>query len=790
MYCMADFIHLHNHSDYSLLEAAQKVTTMVARCKELGMDSIALTEHGNMFSAVHFHDTAKANGIKPIIGCEIYVASGDRKDKTPSKEGEGSTYHHLVLLAKNFEGYKNLMKLTSLGFQEGFYYKPRVDKELLRKYNGGLIALSACLKGEVAEKAWKHGYDDAVAAAKDLESIYPGNFYLEMHNHGIPEEKIVRDIFPKISEETGIPLLVSNDVHYNKREHAESHDILFCLGNRKKYDDPNRQRYHGDSFYLKSPDEMHELFADYPEAIANTRKIADLCDVDISKGNYHLPVFPIPKDFNSDDENFYLKTLSQKGLQRILGDDIRDEYQERLDFELDVIKNMGFSGYFLIVQDFVQYAKNKGIPVGPGRGSAAGSLVAYALGITNIDPLEYNLLFERFLNPERISVPDINIDFCYERRIEVIDYIKKFYGHDSVCQIITFRQMQAKAVLRDVSRVLGLSYEECEKIEKMIPTNDPKMTLSKAEDRVPKLRELLKNDERYKNVWKHAKVLEGMNRHSGIHTAGVVITPGPLTNYIPVYQNTKGEVTTQYDMNILDRLGILKFDFLGLRTLTVIQHTIDMLKARDIDIDINSINLKDKSTYKLFIDGATHGIFQFETAGIQEYLKQLKPDKIGDLAAMIALYRPSSMDNIPSFIARKHGDEKIKYLHASLEPILEETYGIIVYQEQIMQIAHKIGGFSLGKADNLRRYMGAKKIKEIEEMQPKFVKGACKNGVSEKIAIEIYDLIFKFAAYSFNKSHSVGYAHVAYQTAWLKAHYPEDFRSALNNESKNYEFNI
>ena len=775
---MPDFVHLHNHSDYSLLDAAQKVTTMVTHCKELGMDSIALTEHGNMFSAVLFHDTAKANGIKPIIGCEVYVAYGDRSDRTPRKKGEGAAYHHLVLLVKNFEGYKNLMKLTSLGFQEGFYYKPRVDKESLRKYSEGLIALSACLKGEVAEKAWKHGYEDAVAAAKDLESIYPGNFYLEMHNHGIPEEKIVRDMFPKISEETGIPMVVTNDAHYNKQEHAESHDILFCLGNGKDYDDPNRQRYHGDSFYIKSPDEMHELFADYPEAIANTRKIADLCDVDIPKGDYHLPVFPIPKDFDSDDEDLYLKTLAQKGLQKIFGNNISSEYQERLDFELGVIKNMGFPGYFLIVQDFVQYAKNKGIPVGPGRGSAAGSLVAYALGITNIDPLIYNLLFERFLNPERISMPDIDIDFCYERRIEVIDYIKNFYGHDSVCQIITFGQMKAKNALRDVSRVLGLSYGEGDRIAKMIPADDPKMTLAKAIDMVPELKELIKNDERYKNVWKHALVLEGMNRHSGIHAAGVVITPGPLTNYIPVYQNTKGDVTTQYDMNILDRVGILKVDFLGLRTLTVIQHALDMLKARNIEIDINTISLEDESTYKLFMDGTTHGIFQFESGGMREYLKQLKPNKIGDLVAMNALYRPGPMGNIPSFIARKHGDEKIEYLHASLEPILEDTYGIIVYQEQVMQIAHLVAGFTLGEADKLRRAMGKKKIKEMEEMQPKFVAGAGEKGVSEKIAIEIYELIYKFAAYGFNKSHSVAYAYIAYQTAWLKAHYPAEFMAA------------
>jgi len=783
---MPDFVHLHNHSDYSLLDAAQKVKTMVQYCSELGMEAIALTEHGNMFSAVLFHDTARAAGIRPIIGCEVYVAQSGRHDRTPRKKGEGFAYNHLVLLAQNYTGYRNLMKLTSLGFTEGFYFKPRVDKELLRRYSEGLIALSACLKGEVAEAAWKFGLEEARKAAEDLASIYPGRFYLEIQNHGIPEEKIVRDVFRELAEQTGLPLVATNDVHYNRREHAASHDVMFCLGTGKDLNDPNRQRYHGDSFYIKSPDEMYELFADFPEALANTKVIADSCDVRIPEGEYHLPVFPIPQEFPSRDENEYLAHLAHKGLVKKFGQDrITPEMEDRLNYELKVIRDMGFPGYFLIVQDFVRFAKSRGVAVGPGRGSAAGSLAAYALDITGIDPLEYDLLFERFLNPDRISMPDIDIDFCYERRSEVIDYIKDLYGHDSVCQIITFGQLKAKAVLRDVARVLGMSYAEGDRIAKMIP-EDPKINLSKAIGIVPELKELVEGDERYGQVWRHALVLEGMNRHSGIHAAGVVITPGELTEYIPVQQNSKGDLTTQYDMNILDRVGILKMDFLGLRTLTVIQHAVDMLKARGIEVDMEKIPLDDKKTYKLFMDGATHGIFQFESAGMREYLKQLRPNVIHDLVAMNALYRPGPMGNIPSFIARKHGEEKIEYLHPLLEPILRDTYGIIVYQEQVMQIANKIGGFTLGEADKLRRAMGKKKVKEMEAMQPKFLEGAEANGVNKKIALAIYELIYKFAEYGFNKSHSVAYAYVAYQTGWLKAHYPAEFMAAyLTSERSN-----
>ena len=782
---MSDFVHLHLHSDFSLLDAAQKVKTIVERVKELGMNAVALTEHGNLFSAIHFANAAKKLGVKPIFGCEVYVAKDGRFDNTPPPKGEGQRYNHLVLLAMNNTGWHNLIKLTSLGYLEGFYYKPRIDMELLQKYNEGLIALSACIKGAVPEAAIKSGYEAARAAALDLSRVFPGRFYLELQNHGIPEEKIARDMLIELSHDLGLPLVCANDAHYTYKENAQSHDILFCLGTNKDLDDPSRQRYYGDSFYIKSPQEMAELFADTPQALENTVIIAERCNVDLGQKQYLQPVFTIPKGLPVKTEGEYLRYLSLEGLKVRFPDGIPEEYVPRLTYELDVIEKMGFPGYFLIVQDFVQYAKKNGIPVGPGRGSAAGSLVAYALGITNVDPIPYSLLFERFLNPERVSMPDIDIDFCYERRSEVIDYIRQKYGATSVCQIITFGQMKAKAVVRDVARVLKMSYAEGDRIAKLIP-DELKMTLNKAYNDSPELKELIDNDDRYQKLWKHALVLEGMNRHAGIHAAGVVIAPGDISDYVPLYKSTKGDVTTQWDGKLLDDLGLLKMDFLGLRTLTVIDQTLKMLKKRGIEIDIDNIPLDDPEVYKLFSEGRSQAVFQFESPPMREYLKKLRPNRIDDLVAMNALYRPGPMDNIPSYIARKHGFEKVEYLHPLLEPILKNTYGIIVYQEQVMQIAALVGGLSLGEADNLRRAMGKKNISIMNQLQEKFIEGAMQNGVSKEIASAIYNLILKFAEYGFNKSHSVAYALVAYQTAYLKAHYPAEFMAAnLTSERTN-----
>ncbi len=782
---MSDFVHLHLHSDFSLLDAAQKVETIVARVKELGMNAVALTEHGNLFSAIHFANAARKAGIKAIFGCEVYVAKDGRFDNTPPPKGEGQRYNHLVLLAMNNTGWHNLIKLSSLGYLEGFYYKPRVDMELLQKYNEGLIATSACIKGAVPEAAIKSGYEAARAAALELSQVFPDRFYLELQNHGIPEEKIARDVLVELSYDLGLPLVCANDSHYTYKENAQSHDILFCLGSNKDLDDPNRQRYYGESFYIKSPQEMAELFADTPQALENTVKIAERCNVDLGQKQYLQPVFTIPGDVPAKTEAEFLRYLSLEGLKRRFPQGIPNGYESRLSYELDIIEKMGFPGYFLIVQDFVQYAKKNGIPVGPGRGSAAGSLVAYALEITNVDPIPYSLLFERFLNPERVSMPDIDIDFCYERRSEVIDYIRDKYGSASVCQIITFGQMKAKAVVRDVARVLKMSYAEGDRIAKLIP-KDLKITLSDAYNESPELKELIDGDERYQELWKHALVLEGMNRHAGIHAAGVVIAPGDITDYVPLYKSTKNDVTTQWDGKLLDDLGLLKMDFLGLRTLTVIDYTLKMLKKRGIQIDIDAIPLDDPAVYKLFSEGHSQAVFQFESPPMREHLKKLHPNRLDDLVAMNALYRPGPMDNIPSYIARKHGAEKVEYLHPLLEPILKNTYGIIVYQEQVMQIAAEIGGLSLGEADNLRRAMGKKNISIMNQLQEKFIRGAIENGVSEAIAVAIYDLILKFAKYGFNKSHSVAYALVAYQTAYLKAHYPAEFMAAnLTSERSN-----
>ncbi len=777
---MAKFVHLHNHTDFSLQDAAQSVKGMLNRVKALGMDSIAVTEHGNLFSMIPFYKQAREMGIKPIIGCEVYVAVNDHKEKkqVASASGKKWGYHHLVLLAKNKTGYNNLLKLVSISYIDGFYYKPRIDKSLLRKYGEGLIASTACLAGEVTQYAAQGDYDNAKKSALEYAEIFPDRFYLELQNHQIPEETSARETLIKLSKDTGLPLLATNDCHYSVEEHWEAHDVMFCLGTGKDRDDVNRRRYEPKQFYIKSAEEMSELFKDTPEAIENSLKIAEQCNVEIPMGELYLPQFPIPSDFTSQNPDEYLRHICLKGLKSRY-DKITVEITERLDFELYVIKKMGFAGYFLITQDFVKYAKDNKIPVGPGRGSAAGSIVAYSAGITNVDPIKYNLLFERFLNPERVTMPDIDIDFCVEGREKVIDYIKEQYGHDSVAQIITFGTMKAKSVLRDVGRVLGLSYGEVDRIAKLVP-NELKITLGKAEKMNADLAKVSKLDDVHKELMEYSKVLEGMHRHCSTHAAGVVITPGPMTDYVPLFKNAStGDITTQVEMNSLEDMGLLKMDFLGLRNLTVINKTIGLIKQNhNIEIDIDEIDINVPEVYQQFADGKTIGVFQFESSGMREYLKQLKPTCLEDLIAMNALYRPGPMANIPEFIARKHGKSKISYLHESLETILKETNGIIVYQEQVMQISQTVGRFTLAQGDMMRRAMGKKKADLMAAFKIDFVKGAEGIGIETKVATKIFDLLEKFAQYGFNKSHSTAYALVAYQTAWLKYHYPAEFMAA------------
>ncbi len=777
---MTDFIHLHNHSDFSLQDGAQSVDMLCNRCDDLNMNSIALTEHGNLFSMIPFYKSARKQGLKPILGCEMYISIGKHTEKkqVTTTSGKKWGYHHLVLLVQNTTGYKNLMKLVSIGYLEGFYYRPRVDKELLKKYNEGLICTSGCLAGEINQFALQNDYENAKKAAIEYSNIFPNRFYLEMQNHNIPEELATHSIIKKLSKELNIPIVATNDCHYALEEHWEAHDVLFCLGTDKNRDDPNRVRYEPRQFYIKSTDDMYNLFRDTPQAIENTIKIAESCDLEIPMGEYHLPTFPIPNQSDSNDGDSFLRNLCITGLKERYKK-ITPEIKKRLDFELNVIKKMGFAGYFLITQDFVKYAKNSQIPVGPGRGSAAGSIVAYATGITDVDPIKYNLLFERFLNPERISMPDIDIDFCIEGREQVINYIKERYGYDSVAQIITFGTMKAKSVLRDVGRVLGLSYSDVDKIAKMVP-NELKITLDKAEKMNPDLKNISTIDETHKDLIDFSKVLEGMHRHASTHAAGVVITPGPLTDYVPLFKSPKtGDIATQAEMGALEDLGLLKMDFLGLRNLTVINKTILMInKTQGKTIDITKINLDDSNVYEMFTKGRTTGVFQFESDGMREYLKQLKPSSIADLIAMNALYRPGPMANIPEFISRKNGQSKIHYIHENLEPVLKETYGIIVYQEQVMQISQIIGGFSLAQGDMLRRAMGKKKADVMAAFKVDFVDGAIKQNYDKKMAIEIFDLLEKFAQYGFNKSHSTAYALVAYQTAWLKTHYSAEFIAA------------
>jgi DNA polymerase-3 subunit alpha len=776
------FVHLHTHSDYSLLDGAAKVKDLVCAAKEMGMTSLALTDHGNMFGAIDFYLEAGKAGIKPIIGAEVYMAPGRRQDRT-SATGQKETSNHLVLLAKDETGYRNLIKLTSRAYLEGFYYKPRIDWELLEQYHQGLVCMTACLKGRVPQLLINRREEEAVKEASQLKGLFGEDLYFEVQIHGIEDEVPANRGMVELGRKLGIKLVATNDAHYLKAEHAEAQDALLCIQSGKNLAESNRMKFSGGGYHLRTPSEMSELFIEFPDAVKNTEEIAERCNLKLEFGKMHFPRFPIPPGEGSLEEFF--EKQSRDGFNRRFPQPT-EEALNRLEHEIGVIRQLGFAGYFLIVKDFIDFARSKDIPVGPGRGSAAGSLVSYCLNITNIDPLHYSLLFERFLNPERVSPPDIDIDFADNRRAEVIDYVKAKYGANSVTQIITFGKMLAKAVVRDVGRVMGLPYAEVDRLAKLIPPALG-MTLEKALEEAPEFRALVDSNPMYQRLITISKVLEGVNRNASTHAAGVVIAPGDLMDYVPLFKATEtGETTTQWDMKWLDAVGLLKIDFLGLRTLTVINDTLADLRGKGQTVDLETIPLNDPNTFKLFSEKGTVGIFQFESSGMKENLARLQPERIEDLIAMNALYRPGPMEMIPSYIARKHGTEKVEYLHELLRSILEETYGTIVYQEQVIKIASDVADFSLGKADILRRAMGKKKLSEMQKLKDEFIQGAKTKGVDTKIASAIYDYVENFAKYGFNKSHSAGYALVAYQTAYLKVHFPAEFMAAsLTSEMGN-----
>lgn len=769
---MPDFVHLHCHTEFSLLDGAARIKDLVQKAAANKMPAVSVTDHGTMFGVIDFYRAAKEAGIKPIIGCEVYVALRSRFQKEARHD---DSQYHLVLLAENNTGYQNLTRLVSAGFLEGFYYKPRVDRELLEKYHEGLIAMSACLAGEIPTLILQGQIEKARDAAIYYRNVFgPNNFYLELHDHGLPEQKIVNEALVRISEEEGIPLAASNDVHYLNRDDAAVHDVLLCIQTGKTIDDEERMRFETEEFYFKTAAEMTELFKGYPEAISNTVLIAERCNVEKDFSQRHLPEFDLPEGENPYD---YLMKICYQGIEERYSE-ITPAMKKRLEYELSVIRQMGFANYFLIVWDLIKYARKAGVIVGPGRGSAAGSLVAYCLGITNIEPLQHSLLFERFLNPERISMPDIDIDFCDDKRDRVIHYVTEKYGQERVAQIITFGTMAARAAVRDVGRAMAIPYAEVDRIAKLIPT-EPKMTIARALKQSKELQQLYK-EERYRELLDTSIAVEGMPRHASTHAAGVVIAREPLVKYVPLYRTADGAVVTQFPMNTIEDLGLLKMDFLGLKTLSIIGEALDNIRRRhNVDIKIEDIPLDDKSTYAMLSHGETTGTFQLESSGMRNVLRELIPNKFEDLIAVVALYRPGPMEQISIFIESKHGHRKIKYAHPVLEPILNETYGVIVYQEQIMEIAARMAGFSLGQADLLRRAIGKKKKKILDEQQELFINGCIKNGYSRDLAVEIYDLILKFASYGFNKSHAAAYALIAYQTAYLKANYPIEFMAAL-----------
>ncbi len=777
-----NFAHLHVHTEYSLLDGSNKINEYVARVKELGMNSAAITDHGVMFGCIDFYRAAKAAGIKPILGCEVYVAPGSRFDREIGQAED--RYYHLVLLAENNHGYENLMKIVSKAFVDGFYYKPRVDMDLLQEYHEGIIALSACLAGEVAKNITRGMYEEAKSAALRYEKIFgKGNFFLELQDHGIPQQQRVNQQLLRMSQETGIALVATNDVHYTYDTDAEAHDILLCVQTRKLLSDENRMRYEGGQYYVKSPEEMAELFPYIPEALENTQKIADRCEVEIEFGVTKLPKFDVPAPYTSWE---YLNKLCYDGLKERYSGDLT-ELEKRLEYELGVIKTMGYVDYFLIVWDFIRFARDHDIMVGPGRGSAAGSLVSYTLGITKLDPIKYNLLFERFLNPERVSMPDIDVDFCFERRQEVIDYVVEKYGKDRVVQIVTFGTMAARGVIRDVGRVMDLPYAQCDAIAKMIP-EELNITIDKALKMNPELKNLYTTDEMVKKLIDMSRRLEGLPRHTSMHAAGVVISQKSVDEYVPLARASDGSIVTQFTMTTLEELGLLKMDFLGLRTLTVIQKAVKLIeKNKGISLDMDHVDYNDKAVYDMLGAGKTEGVFQLESAGMTSFMKELKPESLEDVIAGISLYRPGPMDFIPQYIEGKNNPDSIHFLCPQLEPILSATYGCIVYQEQVMQIVRSLGGYTLGRSDLVRRAMSKKKAAVMEKERQNFVYGneeegvpGCVNrGISEEIANKIYEQMMDFAKYAFNKSHAAAYAVVAYQTAYLKCHFPVEFMAAL-----------
>ena len=783
---MSNFVHLHIHSEFSLLDGANRIKDLPVRAKELGMDSIAITDHGVMYGVIDFYKACKKEGVKPIIGCEVYVAPRSRMQKEP---GIDNHYYHLILLAKNNEGYKNLSKLVSLGFVEGYYYKPRIDRDILEKYHEGLICLSACLAGEVNQALLNGQTEKAEKIALWHKSVFGEDYYIEIQNNGIKEQVLANQKLIQLARKLDIPIVATNDAHYLKREDAYNHEVLLCIQTGKRMSDEDRMRFDTEELYVKSPEEMSEYFKAFPDAIENTVKIAEKCNVEFEFGHTILPNYDVPPEYPTHYD--YLKKLCDDGLIKRYGTELSEEVKKRAEYELSIIKKMGYVDYYLIVWDFIHYAKTHGIPVGPGRGSGAGSILAYAIEITDIDPIKYGLLFERFLNPERISMPDFDVDFSDERRQEVIDYVSEKYGHDHVSQIITFGTMAAKMVIRDVSRVLDYPYAEADSLAKMIP-NEIHITIKKALEQNRELKERYDNDEQVRKILDIAMALEGMPRQASTHACGVVITKDPVDTYVPLYVRD-GQINTQYIMTTLEELGLLKMDFLGLRNLTVIQNTIEMVKKNyGIDVEFDK-DMSDPNVYKLWQDGNTLGIFQFESQGITNFMKELKPDCLEDLIAGVSLYRPGPMDQIPRYIRGKQNPGHNEYTHPSLEPILNVTYGCMVYQEQVMQIVRDLAGYSLGRADLVRRAMGKKKLDVMAKEREVFihgqvdengnieVPGCVRNGIDEVSANKIFDEMAEFAKYAFNKSHAACYAVVSYRTAYLKAYYPAELMAATLN---------
>ena len=772
----SEFVHLHNHTQYSLLDGASLLTELIKLAQLYNMPSVAITDHGNMFGAIEFYLLCKQANIKPIIGCEMYMAPASRFDK--SSHGIQDAAYHLVLLAKDEQGYHNLMKLVSIGYLEGFYYRPRIDREILSAYSKGLVCLSACLKGEIPHLILSNQQDQAYRVAGEFDELFgKGNFYLEMMDHGIPEQKKVNTALIEMGKDLGIGLVATNDCHYLQRQHAKAQEALLAIQTQTTLDDPNRMRMQTDEFYLKTADEMARLFRDVPEALSNTVEIAQKCNLELDFKSTHLPRFSPPEGKTREG---YLQELVDEGLKHRYPD-IDISIRERVESELKVIADSGFISYFLIVWDFIRYARENNIPVGPGRGSAAGSVISYCLGITDLDPLKYNLLFERFLNPERISLPDIDIDFCYERRDEVIDYVRHKYGAENVAQIITFGTMMAKAAIRDVARVMSFTYSDADRIAKLVP-NDLNITIEQALRQEPELMQMYKTDKRVTELIDTASVLEGVTRHASTHAAGVVISEKGLSNYIPLFKTSDDQISTGYPMGSLEKIGLLKMDFLGLKTLTVIDQAVKIIKrTQSKDVDIKNIPLDDKKTYKLLQQAESSGVFQVESRGMRDILRKLKPAAFEDIIALLALYRPGPIGSgmVDDFINRKHGRLRVKYDHPLLEPILKDTHGIILYQEQVMQIVNKLAGFSLSHADLLRRAISKKDPEVIQQQRKQFVDGCEKNKIDKRVADKVFNLIEYFSNYGFNKSHSTAYALISFRTAYLKAHFPVEFMAAL-----------